>query len=76
MTDFDLDSIMEEDGYIPEAPTEGLAENFDSDAKLCADSACQLCGHKGLELRSFIDWSTLVHKAFSECPLCGNTEQL
>jgi hypothetical protein len=76
MTDFDLDSIMEEDGYIPETPIEGLTENHDSDAKLCADGTCQLCGYKGLELRTFIDWSVVVYRAFAECPRCGNVEQL
>jgi len=76
MTDFDLDSLMEEEGYIRGVPDEELTENYESYAKLCAESTCQLCGHKGLELRTFIDWSTLVYKAFSECPRCGNTEQL
>lgn len=76
MTDFDLDSIMEEEGYLPGVPHWEGAEDHDNAAKSCADSTCQLCGHTGLELRTFIDWSTLVYKAFAECPRCGNIEQL
>ena len=76
MTDFDLNSIMEEEGYLPGIPDKELTEDYESDAKLCAKGACQICGHKGLELRTFIDWSALVYRAFAECHRCGNIEQL
>jgi hypothetical protein len=76
MTGFDLDIKMAEEGYVPGAPSWGLTEDYDNDAKSCAYSTCQICGHEGLKLRTFIDWSALVYRAFAECPHCGNLEQL
>jgi hypothetical protein len=67
---------MEEEGYLPGISDEELIENYESDAKLCAYSTCQICGHEGLKLRTFIDWSALVYRAFAECPHCGNVEKL
>lgn len=76
MTDFDRDSEMAQKGYIPGVPTWGLMEDYNNDAKLCTGSTYRICGHKGLELRMFLDWSTLRYRAFVGCPRCGNVEQL
>ena len=34
MTDFDLDSIMAQKGYIPGVPVWGITEDYDGDTKL------------------------------------------
>ena len=76
MTDFDLDSIMADEGYLPEVPVWGLTENYDDDVELCSKSTCQICRNKGLIIRPFTDWSTLKYKSFAECPYCGTTKEL
>ncbi len=76
MTDFDLDSIMAQDGYIPGVPAWGITEDYDSDAELCTNSTCQMCGHKGLDIKPFLDWSAQSYKAFAECPQCGSIKEL
>ena len=76
MTDFDLDSIMGHDGYMPGIPAWGLTDNYDSDAELCSNSSCQICRHKGMVIRPFLDWSTQRYKAFAECPHCGTIKEL
>jgi hypothetical protein len=35
-----------------------------------------MCGHKGLDIRPFLDWSAQSYKAFAECPQCGSIKEI
>lgn len=76
MTNFDLDSVMAQEGYIPGIPAWGVSEDYDGDAELCTKSTCQMCGHKGLDIRPFLDWFAQSYKAFAECHQCGSIKEI
>jgi len=48
----------------------------DIDAVLCADRACENCGHIGLRHRQFVDRHAQTYRAFAECPKCGWADEL
>lgn len=67
---------MEDEGYAPGYP--GSIETADHaiDAELCINNICDNCGHQGLEYRPFVDHVSQNFRSFSQCPNCGNAEEL
>lgn len=62
---------MAREGYRSGLPRPTLIETFagDIDGYFCRESACEECGHFGLDYRPFIQRSS--YRAFAVCPVCS-----
>lgn len=72
----DLTKRMAEEGYAPGIPGSMETADHGIEAELCANSMCEKCGRQGLEYKSFVDHASQDFRAFSQCPNCGNAEEL
>jgi hypothetical protein len=56
-------------GYEPGTPSHVKPETRAADAAACAESACELCDHQGLDYRPFRRGR--AYQALGVCPACG-----
>lgn len=56
-------------------PTWGIIDGGSIDIQVCAESTCEHCGHKGLQVRPFINRERKSYRAFAVCPECGEADE-
>lgn len=68
-----IDMAFVEDlaGYKPGTPQPGLIDGASIDARVCSESKCDNCGHKGMEYHPFVRDEPRSYRAFAVCPECG-----
>jgi hypothetical protein len=72
----ELTNRMAEEGYVPGFPGSMETANHAIEAELCINGVCEKCNHMGLEYKPFVDRSSQDFRTFSQCPNCGNAEEL
>lgn len=71
----DMAFVEDLSGYrigTPPRPTGGLSvDGAAIDARVCAESKCENCGHQGMEYHPFVRDDPHSYRAFAVCPECG-----
>lgn len=60
-------------GWLPGPPPHLAAWAEAVDRQVCAEAACEGCGHAGLEYRP--EHCGRCYKAWAVCPACGAAEE-